>query len=89
MDAIKEMRLGAEAEKIRNDKVAVETQRVVRELLDKVNNLEKQVEQNNGSSNSEKPPIEFCCADCSIIHSKEQCPNCGSQKRRIYEDIGA
>jgi len=41
----------------------------------------KQKSQNISAS----VPIEFCCADCSIIHTKEQCPNCGSKIRRIYE----
>ena len=41
----------------------------------------KQKPQNVSAST----PIEFCCADCSIIHTKEQCPNCGSKIRRIYE----
>lgn len=30
-------------------------------------------------------PREYCCIKCSVIHSKKQCPNCGSKIRRIYE----
>jgi len=55
---------------------SVETDKKLKELEEKLANI---------NTNSSTKSIEFCCADCSIIHTKEQCPSCGSKIRRIYE----
>ncbi len=48
----------------------------------KLQELQEQISKMN-QSNSKS--TEFCCVNCSIIHDRDQCPNCGSKVRRIYD----
>jgi len=54
------------------------------DYVDMKKELEEIKKQQTNQKSFERP-IEFCCAGCSIIHTKEQCPNCGSKIRRIYD----
>ena len=83
LDNIKESRLDTEAEKIRNEKFALEQKRQMSELFNTVNELKKEIrEKRQGGRTS----LEFCCIDCEMVHCESQCPACGSKMRRIYEE---
>jgi rubrerythrin len=56
-------------------------QRQINSLSEKMNNSG---ENQNGNS---AVTTEFCCADCYVIHTEDQCPHCGSRKRRISESV--
>ena len=81
---ILEKRLDDEAEKIRNEKFAIEQQRQMKQLQDTVNELKKEIR--GARSQEEQKPLEFCCIGCSTVHDKESCPACGSKLKRIYEE---
>ena len=81
LDRIKESRLDDEAREYCKEKAAIEQQRQMRILQDTVNELKKEIR-----GVSKKKPIEFCCVECSLIHTEKQCPSCGGMMKRIYEE---
>ncbi|MBA4718486.1 MAG: hypothetical protein HRO68_05115 [Nitrosopumilus sp.] len=52
-----------------------------------MNDMQKQIDRlSEKISHIDTKKLEFCCAGCSIIHDKEQCPVCGSKIKRIFEE---
>ncbi len=66
----------------RHESFLKQQQQDAEENKKKIAELQEQIARLNQNSNS----TEFCCAQCSTIHSKQQCPTCSSKLKRIYED---
>ncbi len=63
------------------DRMFADRQReIMREMQREIDELK------SGTDHRTQENTEFCCAQCSTIHSKKSCPACNSKLKRIYED---
>ena len=73
----------------RNNILAANQKRTLDKILENSTKQEKTIEnlqrEINQLKSNHPQKIEFCCANCLVIHDMESCPNCNSRIRRIYD----
>lgn len=68
----------------RHDKSIKQLEEKIMNELEQKEKRIAELESKLANQTGNKKPMEFCCANYSIIHDMKQCPSCGSTERRIY-----
>ena len=72
------------------DSAQMQHELFVRRCLSMMEGMQQQIDELKGSSVRREvaagpEKLEFCCANCKVVHNRDTCPVCGSQLRRIFE----
>lgn len=54
-------------------------------FMELAKDMQKQINELKSGAVKQKPVLEFCCVDCSTVHSEQTCPNCNSKIKRVYK----